>query len=65
MIDADLVKRMTAHLLRFEGVSPQAIERAVVSAQDMMIGSSVTLSDDDPTRRAFINEQINLLERAS
>lgn len=53
MIEPMLVARMMAHLLRHEGVSPQMIQRAVLSANDMEVGSSVTLSDDDPTRRAF------------
>jgi hypothetical protein len=52
--------RIIAYLLRNEGVSPQAIERAIDSALDMNLGDHICLINDDntPYRRAFVNEQI-------
>jgi hypothetical protein len=55
--------RVMAWLLRNEGVDAEAIERAVTSARDMQVGDPVTLTDDNaPMRRAFVNEQVGLLE---
>jgi CMP-N-acetylneuraminic acid synthetase len=50
--------------MRNEGVTPEMIERAVQSAVDMKIADTVTLSGDDKhsLRRAFVYEQIHLLE---
>jgi hypothetical protein len=66
MIEQKLV-RLIAHLIRNEGVEPEAIERAVSSARAMRLGevTSLTGGEDGPMRRAFCHEQVGLLIRAS
>jgi len=58
--------RVLAFLMREEGVTPEAVERAVASACDMAPGQVVSLRGDEnaPMRRAFLMEQIGLLERS-
>jgi hypothetical protein len=57
-------RRVLAHLIRNEGVAPEAIERAVASALSMRMGEVVPLDGDGASlRRAFINEQMRMLMR--
>lgn len=54
--------RVLAWLLRNEGVTPEAVERAISSACDMQLGELTTLDGDGaPMRRAFVYEQLRLL----
>lgn len=56
------VSRMIAWLLRNEGVSPDAVERAVSSARAMKPGEAVCLDGMDATlRRAFVDECLRRL----
>lgn len=67
MIDDQRIARVLAWLMRNEGVTPEMIERAVESAVDMHISDTVTLTGDDlhAYRRAFVYEQVHLLENSS
>lgn len=60
--------RLLSHLIRNEGVAPDAVERAVDSALKMGLGEQASLTGEGPPgvpasmRRAFVQEQVARLE---
>ncbi len=60
MIRGQLIPALIAALV-LEGVDPLIVERAVSRVRTLPLGASI--SDNNPTIRAFAFEQTDLLER--
>lgn len=63
--DTQAIERLMASLIRDEGVTPAAIERAVTSAENMRPGEHVALGGDEalPMRYAFVQAQTARITR--